>query len=113
MKFTNRTIEQMACPPGRKDMLAFDPSMKGFGVRVSAAGGKVFLAQTTVNGVKRRVPLGAFGVLTIDQARTEAAKVLRAAAAGTDLVAERKALLARAVAAKKADRFTFGRLVDE
>ena len=111
-KFTFRSIEALTCPAGRKDMLVFDPAMKGFGLRVSSGGGKVFLAQVTVGGVKRRVPIGAFGVLTIEQARAEAAKVLRAAAGGVDLVAEKREKARMAAAAKGAAAFTFERLVE-
>ena len=111
-KFTFRSIETLTCPAGRKDMLVFDPAMKGFGIRVSSGGGKVFLAQVTVGGIKRRVPIGAFGVLTIEQARTEAAKVLRAAAGGVDLVAEKRERARLAAAAKGAAAFTFERLVE-
>jgi hypothetical protein len=58
VKLTQRKIENLECPPGRRDMMVFDYEQTGLGVRVTASGGKSFLAQYTLAGAKRRVPLG-------------------------------------------------------
>ena len=44
-KLTQRTVEAAKCPPGRKDRLLFDSELLGFGLRVTAAGSRTFLAQ--------------------------------------------------------------------
>lgn len=112
MKFTQRSIETAACPVGKKDVLLFDDDTRGFGLRVTSAGGKTFLAQYQATGGKRRVPLGAFGVLTIDQARKAAKGILGAAALGGDPVAERRAKDAAAARAKAESEFTFCRMIE-
>jgi hypothetical protein len=38
LKITGTTVAALACPPGKKDVLHFDDSLEGFGVRVSANG---------------------------------------------------------------------------
>jgi len=117
-RLTQRSVEAAVCPSGRKDALMFDGETRGFGVRITAAGSKVFLAQYQGATGKRRVAIGPFGVLTVEEARNRAKAILGDAAEGRDPFAERRAtaaaqrsaeLAARALAAEEA--FTFGRLV--
>jgi integrase len=110
-KLTQRSVETITCPPGKKDALVFDSSLRGFGLRVTATGGKTFLAQYTAAGGKRRVALGTFGVLTVEQARKAAQGVLGEAAGGTDPFAARKAAAQAARAAKAEAEYTFGAMV--
>ena len=75
MKLTVKEIEKLECPPGKKDMLVFDDERRGLAVRVmkSAKKGsldwKSYVAQYTVSGRKRRVPLGAASGISLDAAR--------------------------------------------
>lgn len=117
--FTQRSVETAACPPGRKDALLFDGETRGFGLRITAAGSKVFLAQYQGAVGKRRVTIGPFGVLTVEEARKRAKAILGNAAEGRDPFAERQATAAaqrsadataKARAAEEA--FTFGALID-
>lgn len=112
-KFTQRSLAAETCPPGKKDVLLFDSETRGFGLRVTAAGGKTFLAQYTVGGSKRRVTIGTFGVLTVDQARAAAKSILGQAALGGDPVAEKKAKLAAASRASEVAAFTVRKLIEE
>lgn len=112
MKFTQRSVEDAKCPAGKKDVLLFDEETRGFGLRVSASGGKVFLAQYQAAEGKRRVSLGAFGVLTVDQARKAAKGILGAAALGGDPVAERRAKEAAAAISKVEAEFTVRKLIE-
>jgi hypothetical protein len=75
-KLTERFLATFSVKPGRKDRLAFDSGCPGLGVRATAKGTKVFIAQWTDPATKHKVrePLGVWGNLTVDQAR-EAAKV--------------------------------------
>ncbi|MEE3502532.1 site-specific integrase [Acidiphilium acidophilum] len=91
MKFTHRSIETLTCPPGKKDMIAFDDDLSGFGVRVSASGGKTFLIQYRTPSGPRRMPVGKFGALTVEQAKRRAKELLGQIAGGADPVAERAA----------------------
>jgi hypothetical protein len=58
MNLTQRRIDDLECPAGKKDALVFDGEQRGLGVRVTAGGGKSYVAQYTFAGSKRRVPLG-------------------------------------------------------
>ena len=90
MKLTQRKIEGLECERGRKDALFFDDEQRGLAVRVTTAGGKTFLAQYTVAGQKRRVPLGACSAISLDAARKATAKILGDVAQGRDPAAARK-----------------------
>ncbi len=105
------TVEGATCPPGRKDALFFDQKLRGFGLRVTRHGGKVFIAQYRAGGKVRRVVIGAFGAVTPAEARNRAKVYLGAAADGRDLDAEKKA---KVVATKQQaidDTFSFDALV--
>ena len=45
MKLTLNRIDILKCPEGKRDMLVFDDEQRGLGVRVTASGGKTYLAQ--------------------------------------------------------------------
>lgn len=90
MKLTLRKIEGLACAPGRRDALFFDDEQRGLAIRVTAAGGKNFLAQYTFAGQKRRIPLGACTAISLDAARKATATILGEVAQGRDPAAARK-----------------------
>ncbi|MHB1302449.1 MAG: tyrosine-type recombinase/integrase [Acidiphilium sp.] len=111
MKMTHRTIEAIACPAGKKDVLVFDDELPGFGLRVSANGGKVFLVQYRTPAGPRRLALGKFGVLTLDQGRRRAREILGDVAGGGDPVAERRKAAEAAAKKDKDGQFTVERLI--
>ncbi len=119
IRLTQATVSQATCPAGKKDRLIFDRDLPGFGLRVQANGAKFFIAQFTIGGIRRRKPIGAFGVVTAEEARRAARAVLGDVAKGLDPVAEQRAKdIARRdaeIAAKAkaiADHFTFEDLID-
>ena len=112
-KFTLKSVEAATCPTGKQDAMFFDTETRGFGLRVTAKGSRTFLAQYSTPAGKRRVVLGPFGVLTIDEARRRARSILGEAAAGRDPVLEQRQQHAAAAAARKAAEFTFRRLVED
>jgi len=61
MKLTERKMEMLAVESGGKDRLVFDDAQRGLAVRVTAGGGRTYLAQYTLHGQKWRVPLGSCG----------------------------------------------------
>jgi integrase len=107
VRFTDKTVGTLACPPGRKDVLAFDDTLRGFAVRTTAAGGRSFLFQYTLGGTRRRLPLGEFGTVTTAAARKQAELFRGQVAAGRDPWAERQA----AVAVQRIEVLTFGDIV--
>ena len=120
LRFTEASVAKLVCPPGSKDALFFSSALAGFGVRVTQAGTKGFLAQyTNIAGIRRRVPIGEFGKITVKQAEADAMAILANAARGRDPYAERKTkavtMRSEAVASKarKAEEaFLFRTLVD-
>jgi integrase len=64
----------------------------GFGLKVTPKGKKVFLFQywsPVIRGQRRRVTIGTYGRLTVDQARAEAKKLMGRIANGEDPAGER------------------------
>ena len=108
MHLTDKSVAALACPPGRKDMLIFDDAMAGFAVRVTAGGGKAWLAQWTAVGLRRRLPLGDWPAVTAAAARKAAGAVRAKVAAGGDPFAEREAARQAVRAQVEADKLTVG-----
>ena len=69
VKLTKRAIDALV-PPKAKQVILWDTEVKGFGLRIMASGIKTFVVQyRNAEGIKRRMNLGRFGVLTVDRAR--------------------------------------------
>jgi hypothetical protein len=58
--FTKLAVDAFTCPPGRKDAWVFDSNDRGFAVRVTSTGSKVFYLQYYVGGQVKRLRLGAY-----------------------------------------------------
>jgi integrase len=104
VKLTQRKIEALECPAGKKDALVFDDEQTGLGVRVTAIGAKSYLAQYTFAGAKRRIPLGSCSAISLAAARDAVRAFLGDVAKGRDPAADRKeaALQARRKATRDA-----------
>ena len=77
MKLTKRSIDGFTYQGtnGKRD-IRWDDRLPGFGVRIYPNGKKSFVLSYRVNGRKRLMALGAYGVLTLDQARSRARRHL-------------------------------------
>lgn len=86
-RLTKIIIDKTA--PGR---FAWDSDLRGFGVRVSPAGTRSFILQyRAADGTKqRRMTLGQYPALTVDQARSRARVLLGEIAKGNDPSGERQ-----------------------
>ncbi len=77
-----------AAKPGSADYFLWDKSLTGFGVKICRGGRKTFVCQYRQErgrrGSTRRLTIGQFGVLTLDQARQRARCILGAVAHGDD-----------------------------
>ena len=85
-KLTKRTIGALPSPTAA-DMIWWDPDLKGFGLKVTPAGRKVFLVQYRPAGDRgnpRKYTIGEMGSVTPNQARIEAQRVLADRSAGRD-----------------------------
>ena len=92
-KLTKKLVD--AAPISERDQFLWDSEIKGFGVRIWPSGRKTFVAKYRVgggrDGATRRFTIGTYGVLTVEEARAAARKVLGAAAQGMDPAGARQA----------------------
>ena len=116
MKFTQRRIEELACPPDRKDVLQFDGHL---GVRATKAAvkgslaGKFYLAQYSLAGTKRRVPLGSCDAISLAAAREATKAILGDVAKGRDPAADRKEAALEAKRKAAHDALTLEALLEQ
>jgi integrase len=114
MKLTEKVIAGLSCADGQKDRLVFDDTVQGLGLRISGKGGKKFLVQfRSPTGGKRRIPLGSWGSITLEQARLAARNTLGQVAAGRDPFAERQAHKENAINKAEGDRLTLAALLSD
>jgi len=79
--------------PTDQDVVIWDSTLPGFGVRAKASGVKTFVIQyRNLSGRSRRLSIGNLGTVTLDKARKEALRLL-GQAAGKDPAEERLTLL--------------------
>jgi integrase len=90
MKLTKSVVDNITAPIDRDQAFHRDVQLKGFGVRVTASGVKSFIVEKLVNGKVRRMTIGRYGEITVEQARREAQKLLGKIATGIDPRAEQK-----------------------
>src|SRR5947207_571674 len=81
MNLTKAEIDDIPTPPksgkgqtGQKRY--YDDKLKGFGLRVTSGGAKTFFVEKLVKGKLRRIKIGRYGELTVQQARQEAQVLL-------------------------------------
>ncbi|MGE0774452.1 MAG: tyrosine-type recombinase/integrase [Sphingomonadaceae bacterium] len=88
-KLTKKTVDSMAIPTKGQAFL-WDDELRGFGIRAIPSGLKAFVLQyRNEEGRSRRIVLGRYGILTVEQARKQAIMKLGAVAGGTDPAEER------------------------
>lgn len=85
-KLTKRSVD--AAKPEEVRYILWDEALAGFGLRVEPTGRKTFIARYRAGGgrtgVRRQPTLGQYGTLTVDEARTNAKRLLGKAAGGGD-----------------------------
>lgn len=89
MKLTKKMMDTATYEGGTD--YRWDDAVAGFGARVYPSGRKSFVVSYRVRGRKRIMVLGQFGVLTVDQARTQAKVMLADVTKGVDPSGERQA----------------------
>jgi integrase len=90
-KLTKKLVDTLDAPA--RDAIVWDSELAGFGLRLRPGGSKTFIVQYRVgggrSGTPRRFTVGRYGVFTVEEARSEAKKVLGAVATGKDPAAKR------------------------
>jgi integrase len=90
IKLTKAVVASLPTPE-QAQAFVWDSVLKGFGVRVSCAGVKTYVAQFKVRGGKeRRMAVGRCDRVALDKARIEASKLISAADLGGDPATERR-----------------------
>ena len=102
-KITKTTVD--GAKPGERDYFVWDGDLKGFGFKVSKGGRKSYVCQYRTAGgragASRRMTIGVHGSpWTVDQARTEARKLLGRAANGEDPATQKQAIKKRITVAQ-------------
>jgi integrase len=105
-RITKRTVD--AARSSGANQFLWDSELKGFGLKVTPVGSKVYILQYRKGGrgtPTKRVTIGRHGALTPEQARKEAARLLGAIAGGADPAAIRTAEKNAPTMAALAERF--------
>lgn len=104
-KLTKSTVE--ALEPRHSDYVQYCGQLPGFGCRVQPSGFKSFVVQYDFGGrkgVTRKMTLGQFGKITVEDARKAAIKILANAELGIDVAGEQS---------KRRSAMNMGELCDE
>lgn len=91
MKLTKAFVDKAELPIDKDQVFYRDDQLKGFALRVTASGTKSFVVEKNIANKVRRVTLGKYGALTVEQARKEAQKMIGQIATGIDPIAEKLA----------------------
>src|SRR5215212_3660823 len=116
MRLTRPNVARLAVLPGKSEIIFFDQTLPGFGVRVRLGGKRTWIAQYRLGSKQRRVTLGTTDTLDCEEARRRAKSVLGAVHNGDDPQARRAEARERAsitlgpVAANYLERFAAVRL---
>jgi len=107
VRITKRSVD--AARPQAADFFLWDTDLSGFGLKVSPAGRKSYIVQYRLGGragKTQRLTIGQHGVLTAEQARVEARRLLGEVAFGQDPALTRERARAAGITVAQAlDRF--------
>src|SRR5665213_2175817 len=88
-RLTKRLVDAAAAAKG--ELFLWDDELPGFGLRVKASGAKSFLVQyRNANGRSRRLTVGRYGVLTVEEGRKAAKLALAEVVKGADPAESKK-----------------------
>ncbi len=88
-KITKSYVDRLSTPETGQAFVR-DIELKGFAVRITSSGAKSFILEKRIDGKVKRLTLGRYPELTVEQARKEAHKLLGHIAVGRNPAAEKK-----------------------
>lgn len=97
MKLTKAFVDKALSPTEKDQIFYRDGELKGFALRITFSGTKSFVVEKNIGNKVRRITLGKYGALTVEQARKQAQKIIGEIATGIDPLAQRRASKMRAV----------------
>jgi integrase len=107
-KFDDRLVRELPAPASG-NRITYDRGgkepVKGFGIRVTAAGAKSFVLNYTIAGRERRLTIGGYPAWTVAAAREQAKSLRRRVDNGEDPLGTREAERAAATVAELCDRY--------
>lgn len=96
MRLTKTNIERLPQNPTKQTFYR-DNSLSGFALRVTPKGTKSFIVEKRVNGKVRRITIGQYSLMPVEEARKEALSLLSDIAKGEDPTRKRKEKLVHQV----------------
>ncbi|MCO6433715.1 tyrosine-type recombinase/integrase [Nitrosomonas nitrosa] len=100
-RITKSYVDRLSTPATGQAFVR-DTELKGFAVRVTSSGAKSFILEKQIDGKVKRLTLGRYPELTVEQARKEAHKLLGHIAVGRNPAAEKKQEALQGTTLKKA-----------
>ncbi len=102
MRITKSFVDSSALPPFTSDGKAAqvfyrDSAIPGFGLRITSGGAKSFIVEKRIDGRVKRITLGRYGNLTVEQAKKQAMELLGKVASGRNPIAEKKEKQAKGI----------------
>ena len=88
-RITKSYVDKLSTPESGQTFVR-DTELKGFAVRITSSGAKSFILEKRINGKVKRLTIGRYPELTVEQARKEAHKLLGHIAIGRNPIAEKK-----------------------
>lgn len=104
INFTKKTISALSAPASAR-IYCYDTKLNGLGLSVTCKGTKSFFVYRRVNGIPKRIAIGKFPDITIEQARKKGVSLISEIAQGKDPLEERKA--------KRSSRLTLQEVFNE
>lgn len=103
-KLTDALVRKLT-PPEAGNRVAYDSEVKGFGVRITAAGARAFVLNYRIAGRERRYTIGAFPDWSVSAAREEAKALKQRVDRGDDPLQDRQDARAAPTVADLIDQF--------
>lgn len=101
MRLTKQQVDKIEVPTSGQ-LFYRDDVLKGFALRVTESGARSFILEKRVAGKVKRITLGRYPDISVEQARKQAHKLLGKIATGINPIAERKASKQRAITLQEA-----------